>query len=143
MGNGVMYKCDLCHERLAAGERPGCVEACPRKALLIGQRSEIFALADERAKQIKGFIYGKTENGGTSTLYVSPVSFEKINAVIKKKPGEPDMKPNVDRRMANTDGLGKAVLAAPVIGMAAGAAGAFRWLSRRKERVEGGAKDND
>ncbi len=53
MGNGVMYKCDLCHDRLQAGQRPACIEACPRKAMLIGPRREIEALAEERAKQAK------------------------------------------------------------------------------------------
>ena len=31
MGNGVMYKCDLCHERLGQGKQPGCIDACPRR----------------------------------------------------------------------------------------------------------------
>ncbi|MBN1662049.1 MAG: 4Fe-4S dicluster domain-containing protein [Deltaproteobacteria bacterium] len=142
MGNGVMYKCDLCHERLEAGRLPGCVEACPRKALLIGPREEIYALAEERVKQMNGFIYGKTENGGTATLYVSPVSFDLIDQSLKKKPGEPDMKVRIERRMAKSDNRGRAVLAAPVIGMAAGAVGALKWLSDRKEKTAGGDSDN-
>ncbi|MRR15431.1 MAG: 4Fe-4S dicluster domain-containing protein, partial [Deltaproteobacteria bacterium] len=124
MGNGVMYKCDLCHERLTEGKPPGCVEACPKKAMLIGPRQEIETIAVQRVRAMKGYLYGKTENGGTATLYVSPVSFEKINAAMEKKPGQPDMKPDVKRRMAATDPLGKTVLAAPVLGLvAAGAAG--------------------
>ncbi|MBN1381505.1 MAG: 4Fe-4S dicluster domain-containing protein [Deltaproteobacteria bacterium] len=143
MGNGVMYKCDLCHERLAEGKLPGCVEACPRKALLIGPHREIFALAEERAKQMNGYIYGKTENGGTSTLYVSPVSFDLINKALIKKPGEPDMKPDVQRRMVKTDGPGRIVLASPILGAAAGLIGAFKWFSRGKGGTKGGEKDND
>jgi len=49
---------------------------------------------------------------------------------MEKKPGRPDMKPDVKRRMAATDPLGNAVLAAPVLG--AVAAGALGWISRRK-----------
>ncbi len=134
MGNGVMYKCDLCNERLKEGKLPGCVEACPRKAMLIGPRREIEKEADERARALNGFIYGKTENGGTSTLYVSPVSFEQINKTMQKKPGQPDMKPDVVRRMAATDPLGKAVLAAPALGVIA--AGTLNWISRRKEQLK-------
>ena len=140
MGNGVMYKCDLCNERLKEGKLPGCVEACPRKVLLIGPRREIEKIADDRALAMSGYIYGKVENGGTSTLYVSPVSFEKINAAMEKKPGRPDMKPGVKRRMASTDPLGKAVLAAPVLGIAA--AGALGWLSKRKEQVKKEEENN-
>lgn len=140
MGNGVMYKCDLCNERLKEGKRPGCIEACPRSAMLIGPRREIEKIASERARSMNGYIYGKTENGGTSTLYVSPVSFEKINQTMAKKPGQPDMKPNVERRMAATDPLGKVVLAAPVLGIAA--AGILHWISRRSEQVKKEEKDN-
>ncbi|MFZ3104035.1 MAG: 4Fe-4S dicluster domain-containing protein [Smithella sp.] len=136
MGNGVMYKCDLCVERLAANKLPGCVEACPREALLIGTRSAIEKMAESRADRMNGYIYGKTQNGGTSTLYVSPVPFEEINKTMTKKPGQPDMKVEVQRRMARTDSMGKAALAAPVLGIAAaGVAGAWNWLSHRKDKT--------
>jgi len=135
MGNGVMYKCDLCIDRLKAGKLPGCIEVCPRGAMLIGPRRKIEDIADVRSRAMKGYIYGKKENGGTATLYVSPISFELINQSMKKKPGQPDMPPDVVRRMANTDPLGKAVLAAPVLGFAAaGVAGAFHWISRRRDQ---------
>ncbi len=140
MGNGVMYKCDLCIDRLNEGKTPVCIEACPRKAMLIGPREEIEKIADERARAMSGYLYGKTQNGGTSTLYVSPVSFDRIHATMEKKPGRPDMKPNVERRMAKTDAYGKAVLASPVLGLAA--AGALGWYSRRRKLAkEGGNND--
>jgi len=140
-GNGVMYKCDLCRERLAAGKLPGCIEACPRQAMLIGPRKGIFAQTDERAKAMGGYIYGKKENGGTSTLYVSPVPFAALNATMKKQPGRPDMKAE-RRRMADTDRMGKAVLQAPLYGIAAGVVGAFVSLSRRKDRRKGGEREH-
>jgi len=130
MGNGVMYKCDLCYERLQTGKLPACIEACPRKAMIIGTRKEIEEMAEARRKEMKGYIYGKTENGGTSTLYVSPVPFELIDQTMKKAPGRPDMKPGVKRRMAVTDPLGKAVMASPLLGIAVGLAG---WWKARKE----------
>jgi len=43
------------------------------------------------------------------------------------------MRPGVERQMAGMDGLGKAVLAAPAVGLVAGA---LTWLSDRKARVE-------
>lgn len=32
---GIVRKCDLCHSRLAAGEAPACVQACPTGAIAI------------------------------------------------------------------------------------------------------------
>jgi len=50
------------------------------------------------------------------------------------------MKPEVKRRMAATDPLGNAVLAAPALGLIA--AGALGWMSRRKEQAGKEEKDN-
>jgi len=141
MGNGVMYKCDLCNDRLVQGKQPGCIEACPRGAMLIGPKKEMEAEAQARAGKINGHIYGQKENGGTATLYVSPVPFEQLNQTMVRKPGQPDMKPGVPRRMAATAPLGKAVLASPVVGLAlAGAAG---WYSRRRKNNRRQEEDRD
>jgi Fe-S-cluster-containing dehydrogenase component len=133
-GNGVMFKCDLCIDRLEDGGLPACVEACPRQALLIGPREKIFALAEQRARKSGGYLYGKSENGGTSTLYVSPVSFEILDKAVEKGKGRPGFGP-AKRKMEGTDALGRAVLVSPVAGAAAGVAGALAYLSKRKERV--------
>jgi formate dehydrogenase iron-sulfur subunit len=143
MGNGVMFKCDLCHTRLEQGQLPGCIEACPQKAMQIGPRREIENLARKRAEAMNGYIYGQKENGGTSTLYVSPISFDLIQKNLEKKPGQPDMPTNVQRRMAKTDDLGKIVLAAPVLGVVAGAAGAWKWISQRKADAPGKDEHHD
>lgn len=135
MGNGVMYKCDLCSDRLKEGKTPACIEACPQKAMTIGPRKEIYAKAEELAAKIGGYLYGKSENGGTSTLYVSPIPFDRLDAVIRKGPGEPGLGA-AKRQMAGTDRMGKAVLAAPAIGIAAGVAGAFALISKRKDRIK-------
>jgi formate dehydrogenase iron-sulfur subunit len=135
MGNGVMVKCDLCSDLLKEGKPPACIEACPQKAMSIGPRKEIYAKAEELTQKIGGYLYGKTENGGTSTLYVSSVPFDRLDGAIRKGAGEPGLGA-VTRRMAGTDGMGKAVLAAPTIGIAAGVAGAFALVAKRKDRMK-------
>ena len=32
---GIVRKCDMCHGRLAVGEAPACVQACPNEAIRI------------------------------------------------------------------------------------------------------------
>lgn len=142
MGNGVMYKCDLCNDRLKAGKTPACMESCPKMAMLIGPRDQIVAEAEKRAAALGGHIFGKQENGGTSTLYVSPVSFKELESKLSPasadpKKGQPLLKPGVKRKMAESDGLGKAVLAAPAIGLVAGLVGALGKLSQRKAEHAG------
>lgn len=128
MGNGIMVKCDLCNDLLVQGKTPACIGACPRQAMAIGPRAEIFAQAEALVKQIGGYLYGRKENGGTGTLYVSPVAFEVLDASVKPEAGRPGLG-QVQRGMEKTDGLGKAVLAAPALGIAAGA---FAFLAKRK-----------
>ncbi len=132
-GNGVMYKCDRCYDRLQKGEIPACIEICPEKAQIIGSRDEIISLAHKRAKEINGFIYGEKENGGTNTIYVSPVSFEELNKVIEKGPGQPHLK-RVGNTMADEDKLVKALFIAPIAAVAAGI-GRF-WNVMGKDQKE-------
>ena len=130
-GNGVMYKCDRCYDRVADGEQPACIEACPEDVQTIGPRDEILKQAHALAKEINGYIYGENENGGTNTIYVSPVPFEKLNEVIEKGKGKPHLQPVKDT-MAQANNLATAMLVAPFAGIAA-AVGKYYKLSKRKE----------
>jgi formate dehydrogenase iron-sulfur subunit len=75
-------KCDFCRERTEKGQAPACVEACPAEATVAGTREEMLAEAHRRiAEDPKGYhphVYGETEAGGTSVLFLSPVSFEEL-----------------------------------------------------------------
>jgi hypothetical protein len=113
-----MYKCHRCHARVADGELPACIEACPEDVQTIGPRSEIVAAAHELAKEMGGYIYGETENGGTNTIYVSPVPFDKLRDAIETGPGQPDFQPVADQ-MAQANNLVSALALAPIAGVAA------------------------
>lgn len=43
VARGVMTKCNLCEEELAAGRPPACVAACPLRVLEVGDRDELAA----------------------------------------------------------------------------------------------------
>jgi hypothetical protein len=132
-GNGVMYKCDRCHARVAEGDLPACIEACPEDVQTIGPRTEIVAAAHKLAKEMDGYIYGETENGGTNTIYVSPVPFDKLRAAIETGSGRPDFQPAPDS-MAQANNLISALALAPVAGVAA-AIGKL-YTSTRPQRSE-------
>lgn len=130
-GNGVMYKCDRCHTRVAAGGKPACLEACPQNVQSIGPRSEILAAARALAKSTGGYIYGETENGGTGTIYVSPVPFADLDGALEKGPGRPGLHAAADV-MGKEQNLATAVLLAPLAGIAAGV---LRLTNRVKTAV--------
>jgi len=127
-GNGVMYKCDRCYNRIAEGELPACIEACPEDVQTIGPRDEIIKKAHELAKEIGGYIYGEKENGGTNTIYVSPVPFEELNKAIETGKGKPHLQPVKDS-MADSNNLAAAMIIAPIAGVVA-AAGKFYKKSK-------------
>jgi formate dehydrogenase iron-sulfur subunit len=73
-----VQKCDLCYERTVnEGKLPACVEACPEKATIFGERDELLAEAHRRIKAHPGryvdHVWGEKEVGGTSVLYISDV----------------------------------------------------------------------
>jgi len=136
-GGGVMYKCDLCYDRVREGKRPACVEACPRGAISFGDKEEMRALAHRRVEEIGGYLYGERENGGTSTFYVSPVPFEKIHAALLKQkteqakpglPGFPGMPVGVENMTETANGIAWSMVVAPVAGIAAAVGAAYKTM---------------
>ena len=129
-GNGVMYKCDRCYDRIARGETPACIEICPEQVQTIGPRDEILAKAHALAKETNGYLYGETENGGTNTIYVSPVPFEELNKTITKGDGKPHLG-RVPDAMAEANNLATAMIIAPFAGVAAAAFKFMKSTSRK------------
>ncbi len=141
-GGGVMFKCDLCRSRLKENKTPFCIEACPKGAMKIGKRSEIFAEALLLKKQYGGDIYGMDEHSGTSTIYVSSQSFKDIDAAIVSKlksAGKDKGKKMKHIRMHDAENmldkhssLAKIVVASPLIG----ALGAFALATKNRTKKE-------
>jgi Fe-S-cluster-containing dehydrogenase component len=128
-GNGVMYKCDRCYDRIQIGKLPACIEICPTKVQKIGPREEIVKEAIEIASEIDGYIYGEKENGGTNTIYVSPVPFEELSKCIAKGPGRPHLDP-VPNLMAHTDNLAKVMIVAPFVGIVGAVIRFYRYFKK-------------
>lgn len=137
-GGGVMFKCDLCHDRVVAGGRPACVESCPRGALRFGPKEELRREAKARAAEIGGYLYGDVENGGTSTFYVSPVPFEAIDRALDQArrasptpeaPGYPRMPVGVENFLDTANGLASSVLLAPFAGVLAAGVAVYRGMT--------------
>jgi len=123
VGGGVMFKCDLCRKELEAGQTPHCMAACPQKAMTIGRRDEIFARAQKLKEEYDGDIYGMEENGGTSTVYVSPVPFQDIDNALKAQ-ADPESKKKpvrlnrVENMLEKQKGWALLSLASPLAGAA-------------------------
>ena len=80
--NPQIQKCDMCFNRLKAGEIPACAFNCPNEALLYGSRRELIKEAHKRIVEnpdlYVDYIYGENEAGGTCWLYLSPVDFKEL-----------------------------------------------------------------
>jgi formate dehydrogenase iron-sulfur subunit len=138
-GNGAMFKCDRCYDRVAKGELPACIEICPEDVQTIGPRNEILKEAHALAKEMNGYIYGIKENGGTNTFYVSPVSFETLNKSVEIGKGKPHLK-SVESTMDDANNIAAAMVIAPLAGIAA-AAGRFYKLTQNQNAEKGGRED--
>ena len=117
-GNGLMTKCDRCFRKVAEGGLPACIAACPEGVQTIGPRDEIVAKARQLAAQTKGYLYGIDENGGTNTIYLSPVPFDTLDKAIAKGPGQPHLA-RVKNTMGEANNLVAAIAIAPLAGLAA------------------------
>lgn len=78
----LIRKCTFCADRQEEGLEPACAAACPTGALLFGDRAALITEAQARIQEHPGeyvnHIYGENELGGTSWMYISPISFEEL-----------------------------------------------------------------
>lgn len=82
---GRVSKCDFCVDRTSQGLPTACAEACPTGTLTFGHRDGLLAEAHSRMTAEPGkyvdHVYGESEVGGTSVLYISDVPFDKLGFV--------------------------------------------------------------
>ena len=75
---GTARKCTFCIDRITQELKPACVEACPAGAIIYGDRAKLIAEGKRRAQILiasgkeKAYLYGETELGGLSVMYVLP-----------------------------------------------------------------------
>jgi formate dehydrogenase iron-sulfur subunit len=85
-------KCSMCYDRLLEGKQPACVESCPEKAMAFGSRADLLEEAHRRIaadpRTYQNRVFGETEIGGTSVLYISdiPLDFLAYKPELGEKP---------------------------------------------------------
>jgi formate dehydrogenase iron-sulfur subunit len=124
-------KCILCRDKIRSGEldQPACTAACPVEATIFGERTALLEEAHERIRRHPGRyiprVFGETEIGGTSVLYLSDVDLS--------LPPRFDDDPLPERTWA-------ALRFVPPIFVGVGAAAmGLRWLIGRRMELRGDA----
>ena len=125
----LIRKCDMCRDRQLEGQAPACVEACPHDVTTVGSREDLVRQAHARIEaspdRYVDHVYGETEVGGTSVLYVSDIELDFLG-----------WKPDLDEKPL-PDLTWAALSKVPpiVVGMTGLMAGAW-WLIGRRNQLQ-------
>ncbi len=127
-------KCTMCYEnRIKQGRQPACTEACPTKATIFGERGELLAEAHRRLRddpaKYQPAVWGETDVGGTSVLYLSPVSLDFLSLG------------RVQQARVLPHLTAPAMAAVPPVFVGVGAVlGSVRWIISRRMKLAGGSE---
>ncbi|MBZ5497600.1 MAG: 4Fe-4S dicluster domain-containing protein [Acidobacteriia bacterium] len=126
--NPRVQKCRFCYDRIKNGRQPACAEACPTGATKFGSRDEMLREAFGRIQAEPGKyvnrIYGQSEVGGTSILYITSVPFEKLGFKTQlRREALPELTMNALSKIPTVVTVGGAFLA-----------GVY-WITNRREEV--------
>jgi len=69
-GDGRAFKCTLCYDRIGAGGKPACAQACPTESIQFGELDELRERADRRLTELhergveEARLYGRDPEDG-------------------------------------------------------------------------------
>jgi formate dehydrogenase iron-sulfur subunit len=121
-------KCDMCHDRVAAGLATACATVCPTGATKFGYRDELIAEAESRIRSNPGHyinhVYGVAEVGGTSVLLLSDVAFETLGyrTDLSQQP-LPHLTADVLHKLPSVVAIGGVLMSG------------IWWITKRREEV--------
>jgi Fe-S-cluster-containing dehydrogenase component len=128
-------KCDFCFERTKEGLLPACVEICPVEALTYGRRRDLVEIAEKRIElypdRYINKIYGFTEVGGTSWMYLANTEFEKLEF--------PKLGANPAPGVSESIQHGIFAYFVPPIALYA-LLGGIMWITKKREDEKGGVE---
>ena len=120
-------KCDLCVDRLREGKVQACAEACPYEATVAGTREALLVEARKRIAESPDeyhhHVYGETEVGGTSVLFLTP---RPIDDLFRDALGNEPLPVLTGRVLEKLPGIALGGAAALL---------AFWWITRRRDEV--------
>ncbi len=123
-----VQKCSMCIDRIREGKQPACTEACPTKATIFGDRDELLREAHRRISEepnkYVNRVYGESEVGGTSVLYISDIDLSFMTDPLK-----PGMKP-----LPATTSAAMTAVPFAFVGMGALMSGLY-WICRRRDEL--------
>jgi formate dehydrogenase iron-sulfur subunit len=123
-----VQKCNMCYDRIKAGKQPACTEACPTEATIFGEREELLAEAHRRIRENQGKyidrVYGESEAGGTSVLYISDIDLGFLTYPLHR----------IKKPLPETTSTAMSAVPPVFIGMGAVMSG-FYWFFKRREKI--------
>jgi formate dehydrogenase iron-sulfur subunit len=127
------YKCSLCSDRVAVGQAPACVKACPTGSILFGTKEAMITQAAERVVDLKerGYqnagLYNPAGVGGTHVMYV--LHHADKPELYNNLPAEPTISPMVALWKGVTKPLMSLGIGLAVLG------GFFHYITRGPKEV--------